>query len=192
MEFKTLSRAAKGQDEETGIALYHGLSLSQMSKLFEMERRDLVEKIEKAGIKSCGKNGPWDLYKLKEVMPAVVKPTYDVEAYIRRMNPSDLPKTLSKEFWAALRSKQEYEFRAGNLWETEKVVREVGELFKLVKMSVLLMTDQVERQVELTEEQRNIIKRSMDGMLIDLHRTIVEKFSTKGNQSEEAKENEDL
>lgn len=192
MEFKTLSRSAKAQDDETGIALYHGLSISQMSKLFEMDPRDLTEKIEKAEIKSCGKNGPWSLYKLKEVMPVVVKPIYDVEAYIRRMNPSELPKTLSKEFWAALRSKQEYEFRAGNLWETEKVVREVGELFKLVKMSALLMVDQVERQVELSEEQRNIIKRGMDGMLIDLHKSIVEKFSSKGASSEEAAENEDL
>lgn len=194
MDTKTLSlgRKVKGLDDESGVAIFHGMSISQMSKLFEMERRDISEKIEKANIKPCGKNGPWDIYKLKDVMPAVVKPLYDVETYLLRMNPSDLPKTLSKEFWAAQRSKQEYELKAGNLWPTEKVVTEVGELFKLVKMSVLLMTDTVERQVELTEQQRAIIKRGMDGMLTDLHKTIVEKFSSKGTPSETAQEDEDL
>ena len=192
MELKTLGRKVKGLDDESGVAIFHGMSISQMSKLFEMERRDISEKIEKAGIKPCGKNGPWDIYKLKDVMPAVVKPLYEVEQYLLRMNPADLPKTLSKEFWAAQRSKQEFDLKAGNLWPTEKVVTEVGELFKLVKMSVLLMVDSVERQVELSEEQRAIIKRSMDGMLIDLHRTVVEKFSSKGKASEEEDRREEL
>lgn len=192
MDIKTLGRKVKGLDDESGVAIFHGMSISQMSKLFEMERRDISEKIEKAGIKPCGKNGPWDIYKLKEVMPAVVKPLYDVESYLLRMNPADLPKTLSKEFWAAQRSKQEFDLKAGNLWPTEKVVTEAGELFKLFKMSLLLMVDTVERQVELTEEQRNIIKRMADGTLLDLHRAVVEKFSSKAVKNEAAEDDQEL
>lgn len=193
MDIKTLGRRVKGLDDESGVAIYHGLSINQMSKLFEMDRRDISEKIEKAGIKPSGKNGPWDIYKLKEVMPAVVKPLYDVESYLLRMNPADLPKTLTKEFWAAQRSKQEFDIKAGNLWATEDVVRDVGELLKLVKMSALLMVDSVERQVELSDKQRAIIKAGMDGMLIDLHKAIVEKFKSRGIPSgEEEERNQEL
>lgn len=191
MEVKTVGHHLKNLDEQSQVAIYHGLNISQMSKLFEMDRRDLIEKIERHGIKPTGKNGGHAIYKLKEVMPAIVKPMYDIEEYLKRMHHNDLPKHLTKEFWAGLRSRQEYELKAGNLWPTEKVVSEVGELFKLVKMSALLATDTVERQVELSEEQRKIIKDIMDGMLRDLHKTVIDKFSTKENHGEEASE-EDL
>lgn len=179
METKSPGRKMRTIDDESAIALYHGLNLSQMARLFEMDKRDITAKLEQNGIKPVGMNMGVPIYKLKEVMPVVVKPLYDIETFLRRMNPNDLPKHLSKEFWAGQRAKQEYELRNGDLWPTTKVVSEVGELFKLVKMSALLAVDSVERQVELTDEQRNIIKRTMDGMLVDLHRTVVEKFSSR-------------
>lgn len=174
-----LSRSIKGLDAESAAMIYKGLTMSQMMQLIGIDRRDLTKKIEAAGIKPSGMRSGFPIYSLKEVLPHVVKPLYDVEAYLRQMNPQDLPKHLSKEFWAGQRSKQEFELKAGQLWSTEKVVSEVGELFKLVKMSALLAMDTVERKVELSDEQRLIIKRLMDGMLIDLHQTIVEKFSSK-------------
>lgn len=179
METKSPGRKMRTIDDESAIALYHGLNLSQMARLFEMDKRDITAKLEQNNIKPVGMNMGVPIYKLKEVMPVVVKPLYDIETFLRRMNPNDLPKHLSKEFWAGQRAKQEYELRNGDLWPTTKVVSEVGELFKLVKMSALLAVDSVERQVELTDEQRNIIKRTMDGMLVDLHRTVVEKFSSR-------------
>lgn len=188
MEVKTIGHRMNNIDEQSQIAIYHGLNISQMSKLFEMDRRDLIEKLERHSIKPTGKNGGHPIYKLKEVMPVIVKPLYDIEEYLKKMHHNDLPKHLTKEFWAGLRSRQEYELKAGNLWPTEKVVSEVGELFKLVKMSALLATDTVERQVELSEKQRAIIKDIMDGMLRDLHKTVIEKFSTKETHVEEASE----
>lgn len=184
----TLGRTIKGTDDETAVALFHGLNITQMSKVFEMDKRDVSYKIEQAGIKPCGTHMGAPIYKLKEVMPVVVKPAYDVEAYLRRMNPQDLPKHLSKEFWAGQRSRQEFELREGNLWPTEKVVERVGELFKLVRMSALLTVDTVERQVELTERQRQIIKQAMDGMLIEMNRLITDKFSQKEIKNAEATE----
>lgn len=186
-----VGRRMQGIDAESAAMIYKGLTLSQLMVILEMDRRDLTKKIEAANLKPCGMNRGHPIYKLKDVMPLVVKPVYDVEAYLRQMNPQDLPKHLSKEFWAGQRSKQEFELKAGNLWPTEKVVSEVGELFKLVKMSALLTVDTVERQVELSEEQRGIIKRLMDGMLIDLHQTIVEKFSSKEVPNDKA-EDQDL
>jgi len=187
-----LSRSIKGLDAESAVMIYKGLTLSQMTQILGVDRRDLTKKIEAAGIKPSGMNRGFPIYSLKEVMPHVVKPFYNVEEYLRNMNPQDLPKHLSKEFWAGQRSKQEFMLRDGQLWSTEKVVSEVGELFKLFKMSALLATDTVERKVELSEEQRLIIKRLMDGMLIDLHQTIVEKFSSKETKNDAEAADEEL
>jgi hypothetical protein len=174
-----VGRKITGLDAESAAAIYNGLNISQLATLLEMDRRDLTKKIESAGVKPCGMSKGYAIYKLKEVMPLVVKPVYDVEAYLRQMNPADLPKHLSKEFWAGQRSKQEFMLKEGDLWPTAKVVSEVGELFKVVKMSATLACDTVERQVELSEEQRAIITRLMDGMLEDIRSRVIEKFSGK-------------
>jgi hypothetical protein len=108
------------------------------------------------------------------------------------MDHKDLPKMLTKEFWAGQRSKQDYEEKAGLLWRTEKVVQEMGELFKLVKMSTLLMSDAVERQAELSDRQREIIKTLTHGMLDDLVKRIEEKFKVPANEHQEAVEDEEL
>lgn len=175
----SLGRKIQGLDDDTAVALFHGLNITQMSKLFEMDKRDVSYKIEQAGIKPTGMRQGIPIYKLKEVMPVVVKPAYDIEAYLRKMNPQDLPKHLSKEFWAGQRARQEFELREGNLWPTDKVVEHVGELVKLVRMAALLTVDTVERQVELTEKQRAIIKQSMDGMLLELNDLVNKKFGKK-------------
>lgn len=181
----TLGRKIQGLDDESASALIHGLNITQLSKVLEMDKRDVTYKIEQAGVKPVGMRLGVPIYKLKDVMPLVVKPAYDIEAYLMRMNPADLPKHLSKDFWAGQRARQEYQLREGQLWPTDKVISEVGELVKLVRMSALLTIDTVERQVELTERQRAIIKQSMDGMLLELNRLVMEKFSPKEEVNEQ-------
>lgn len=171
-------RAATSLDKDSQLMIYEGLNQTQLELILEMDKRLLRAKLIEGNVQPCGTRNGAPIYKLKDVMPHVVKPLYDIENYIRKMNHAELPKHLTKEFWAGQRSRQEYELKAGNLWPTEKVVEKVGEIFKLVKMSALLTVDTVERQVELSERQRAIVKGIMDGMLIDLAKTIQEKFSS--------------
>lgn len=170
-------------DAESQAMLYEGLNLSQLGIAFRMDHRVLVEKLH--GVAPSGKRNGVPTFQIHEVAPHLVKPIYDIESYIKRMNHADLPKHLTKEFWAGLRSKQEYELRAGDLWPTEKVVEKVGELFKLVKMSLLLATDAVERQTELSSRQREIIKDLMDGLLEDLHHQVTTEFQENDAQEDD-------
>lgn len=173
-------------DDETLAAIYKGVTQDQLMRLFKMDHRTVKRKLFESGVKAVGKtsNGS-DLYAIHEIAPYLVKPVFDVETYIKQMNHNELPKHLTKEFWAGLRSKQDYEEKAGLLWRTEKVVEKVGELMKLVKMSTLLMNDAVERQTELTDRQRSIIKELSHGMLSDLMTRINENFKTPEDEDVE-------
>jgi hypothetical protein len=170
--------------------LFDGLNLSQLGVAFRMDHRVLVEKLKDCP--STGTRNGFPTWQIHEAAPHLVRPIYDIEAYIKRMNHADLPKHLTKEFWAGLKSKQDYELRAGDLWPTSKVVESVGELFKLVRMSALLATDTLERQVELTEPQRAIVKNLMDGMLNDLHRAVQEKFQEVEHDTHQQDDDETL
>ncbi len=174
-----VSRSVRGLDNESSVMIYKGLTISQLQQILGMDRRLLTSKIEENGLKPVGTNQGFPIYSLKEVMPYVVKPAYDVEAYLMRMNPQDLPKHLSKEFWAGQRSKQEFMLKNGDLWPTTKVVEVAGEWFKLIRNTVRLTVDTVERQYELTKEQRDVITRLMDGMLLELKKSIDEKMQER-------------
>ena len=191
-EAKVLKRGSASADDESMAMLYEGANMGQLAVLFKLDHRTLQKKLFEGNCKPVGKRGSAEIYSIHEVAPYLVKPVFDVETYIKKMDPRELPKILTKEFWAGLRSKQEYEARAGLLWPTEKVVEEVGELMKLVKMSTLLMQDAVERQTELTDRQRSIMQGLSRGMLADLMARIEKRFKVPddGELQEEADDEE--
>lgn len=184
--------AAGSLDEESKAMIHHGLNMSQLCQLFKMDHRTLVAKMEQGEVKPSGRRGGYPVYFVHEVAPWVIKPAYDVEEHLKRMNPADLPKMLHKEFWAGQRARQEYELREGNLWPTEVVYEKVGELVKLVKMSTNLMADAVERQTQLTDRQRSLIKSMCDGMLRELSQAVLKHFKEKPNGRPQEDSDEDI
>lgn len=191
---KSVAEIERGNsDDEVMSALYKGLNQSQLMKLFRLDNRTIKAKIFESGVKPIGRVYHADIYSVYELAPYLVKPVGDIEAYIKRMDHSDLPKHLTKEFWAGQRSRQDYEEKAGLLWRTERVVEEVGELMKLVKMSTLLMLDAVERQTELSDRQREIIRSLSHGMLSDLQQRVDSKFKVPNDvQHQEEVSDEEL
>lgn len=173
---------SKRVDPETEAVLYRGANLSQLGIIFRMDHRVLVEKL--IDCPPTGQHGGVNTWHIHVAAPYLVKPIYDIEAYIKRMNHNELPKHLTKEFWAGLRSKQEYQRLEGELWPTERVIAAVGGFMKLIKMSVRLMGDQVNRQSELSDRQRLIIRQQGDGLLEALHSAVIEQFSEKPTNPE--------
>lgn len=196
----TKATAASTDDASIQI-IYQGASQDHLMRMFKMDHRTAKRKIVEAraaGVKPKGRKGVADLYAIDEIAPYFCKPVMDPTEYIMQMDPRDLPKLVSKEFWAGQRSRQAFELEDGQLWRTERVVEEVGEILKMVKMSALLMNDALERQDEVTDTQRQIIRQLTRGMLLDLQQRFQTKFvnakpeKAKSNESQEAKNDEDF
>lgn len=167
-------RRSNQNDEVTEAMLFQGANITQIAKLFRMERRDVTPKI--LDVAPCGQRGGYPVYYIHEVAPHLVKPIYDVETYLKRMHPNDLPKGLTKEFWSGMRAKQEYDKAAGNLWATDEVIDTMSEAFKMLRMAILLAGDTVEREMVFTTEQREKLRVIMDGALNDCANRLVERF----------------
>lgn len=162
-------------DKKSESILYEGANLSQLGILFKRDHRVLKERMH--GIKPVGKRQGVDIFDIAEVAERMGKLTEEqVHKAMRHMNHADLPKTLSKEYWAGLRSKQEYEFKAGQLWPTTRVVEEVSEMVKSLKMELDLMVDAVERSVEMSDRQREILKGLITGAKINMLQRLRDKF----------------
>lgn len=170
------TQAGRALDEESRVIIYEGANLTQLAQIFRTDHSTLVAKIH--GLQPVGDRYGVAIYAIADVAQRMWRPSEaEVERAMRRMHHSDLPKILTKEYWAGLRSRQEYELKAAQLWPTELVIEKVGELMKLVKMSAQLMTDTIERSDELTDRQRKKMKDLTNAMLDDLHKSIIENFS---------------
>lgn len=170
-------RMQRSIDRESQLGIYDGLNMTQLAEAFHIDMRTVRRKLR--GVDPCGvRNGShyWGLWK---AAPHLVKPTQDIEQYIKNMHYSELPKHLSKEFWAGQRARQAYLQAEGDLWHTNDVVSKVGDLMKLMSMSLKLLADTVDRQSELTEKQRQVIHEVVDATQSDLVRAIKENFTPK-------------
>ncbi len=140
------------------------LSVSQLAQVFRTDRKTAMAKLR--GCPPVAKNtrGAF-LYDLAAAAAYLVEPKVDIAAYIKRLRPADLPPYLHDAYWAALEKRQKVELRAGDLWETEKVIDVFGELAKKIKGQVMLWTDQLEKRRKLAPEEREFFNAQCDGLL---------------------------
>ena len=168
-------RPPKSRNEVTSELLATAeATMAQLAQLFETDSKTLPKRLR--GLRPAGSRNGTSTYKIREAASRIVKPGYAIEYYLRTMNHSELPPLLTKEYWNGQRARQIYEENAGDLWRTSQVVESFAEAFKTLRMSLLLVADGVDRELELSEGQRRIIKRMIDGAIDDLREKMVDRF----------------
>lgn len=174
-------------DETTNGLLFEGASISQLGRLFGMDNRNVKSKIH--GVEPVGKRAGYPIFAVKDVAPFLVETQLNVDEievvinYVRKLNHTNLPKMLTKEFWAAMTAKQRFEENAGDLWRTEKVLEVYGDLVKAIRMPLVLAIDTVGGEVELTERQRTIMTAIIDNLLGELANATAKQFGARAANS---------
>lgn len=151
-----------------------GLSSTDLAAVLRVDRRTM--QLAVGAIRPVGKRNNRPIYAIADAAPLVVKPVLDVESYIKKLKPKDLPPSLQKAFWDAQEARQSFEEKAGNLWHTHRVQEVIGKLVMIVRQRLVLGTDQVDRQAPLTEEQRRLVQATFDNIITELQKSVVEAF----------------
>lgn len=173
----------KVNDDETKALLFEGASISQLGRLFGMDNRNVASKIH--AVDPVGRRAGNPIYAVKDVAPYLVETQLDINdievviAYVRKLNHTNLPKMLTKEFWAAMTAKQRYEENAGDLWRTENVVEAYSQLVNTIRMPLVLAIDTVQGEVELSDRQRKIMTAIIDNLLGELSNAVVKQFGAR-------------
>lgn len=98
----------------------------------------------------------------------------DLVGKVLSMHHTDLPKMLAKEYWYGQNQRLNYMERVGDLWDTRAIVELASDAFKTLRISLMLVSDTVEREVGLTEAQREIIDRMMRTTLETMREKLVD------------------
>jgi Protein of unknown function (DUF1441) len=178
---------SKIQDDESKAMLFEGASISQLAALFGHDNRTITKKIQ--GIKPIGKRAGHPIYKIAEAAAYLVKPMGDIEEYIKKMQPEDLPPKLSKEFWSAQSLRMKFEEDRNDLWRTSDVVTHFAESFKVARTTIMLTVDSIEKTTELSEAQRNLMLAEMDKLMLGLNKALLERFQHEPDRTFEVPSN---
>lgn len=162
-------------DSESRAIIYQGATIPQLAAMFELKSADVLRKL--ANVAPTGKNTDGkDLYRVREAASQLARLPDNVVAQVMRLNHMDLPPMLRKEYWTGQNAMLKFLQAEGELWDTGAVVEYVAEAFKTIRMSLLLMTDTLERDSDLSETQRETLKTIIDSTLGDIRERLVITF----------------
>lgn len=140
-----------------------GVTVSWLAQNFDMDPSTVRKKL--SGCPVLRKKTSGAVYSLPEAAAYLVRPKFDVEAYVRNMKPQDLPPALQQGYWAAQVARQKWEMQAQHLWATDDVLNIFGDVFKRVKLATQLWPETLERMTGLSDEQRDILVTQIDALL---------------------------
>lgn len=172
----------RADDPETSAVIYEGATMRQLALMFKMDPKVVMSKV--SSLVPVGRRHGTPIYSIAEAAARLVRPSYEIERVIMNMNHSDLPPMLQNAFWSAQKTRASYEEMIGDLWRTSKVVRLISVLFNSVRMILLLLPDTIEREAGLTREQKQVVRRVVEGALVEGRKAIIKEFEDYGDGPE--------
>lgn len=156
--------------------IYEGASSHELSVMFDLSvnevNKRLVGKVAPVGVDAKAPR-----YRIREAAPYLCNVVFDPEEFIKNLSPAKLPASLQDAFWKAQINRQKFEEQKGDLWRTERVIEVLGNVFKTIRMTILMFNDTIEQKSEITPKQREIIQELGDGLLETAHKNLVEAFA---------------
>lgn len=179
-----VNRYAKGGNADVARVM-GGVTVSWLSQVFGMDPSTVKKRLRDCPPLANRKAGY--LYDIATASQYLVKPVFDVDEYMKTMKASELPAHLQDTYWSAMNKKQKWEENAGELWRTDKVVAVLGAVFQLVKSSIQLWPETVERAAGLNKEQKKVLLGQCDGLQKEIYEKLLQlpKDSTTTASSDE-------
>ena len=179
---------AMGVNPKTGGPIVEdmmaGVTVSWLSQVFGMDPKSVKAKL--ADCPPLHRRKAGYVYSLPVAAQYLVKPALSAEQFMKSIKQSDLPASMQQMFWDAALKRQKWEENAGQLWRTEKVREVLGSTFQTIKFTMQLWTDTLERQVGLTQEQRDLLVKLVDELQAEIHTALVTQSRNKKTGSQRA------
>jgi hypothetical protein len=166
--------AHKSAVDVRGASLIGGVNVTWLAQAWRIDSRTVRKRL--AGLKPTG-IGPQgtEIYDFVEAGSYLAPPQRDKFArWIGTLRTSDLPTQLQDSYWAAMRKRQIWEQNAAELWKTEDVLETLGEVLKMMKSTMQLWVDNIDKDGTMPEGQRKDLGQMVDGLQNELYHGLVE------------------
>ena len=153
-------------------AVMSGVSAGWLAEVFGMTVPTVRKRLRECPVKDWVKQGA--RYDLATAAAFLVKPKFDVHAFLKTMKPTELPQNLQSEYWEMMRTRRKYELETGDLWHTDEVQEVLSQVFMTIKSTCQLWPDELERSSGLSDTQRETLIKYVDGLLSDIRSSLLD------------------
>jgi hypothetical protein len=160
---------------------FGGVTVYWLAKVFSMDPSDVKRRL--ADCPPLHKRKAGYVYSLPVAARFLVKPVFDVKAYLAKMKPSELPPQLQSEFWDARLKQQKWEENAKHLWRSEDVLSVFADVFKNMKFTMQLWVDDLAEEKGITQEQRAYVTARVDALQAEIYEGLVKQHRTSTTPS---------
>lgn len=167
---------AKASSENELGFIHEGVTVTVLAQIFGLDHKDVNRRLIGKITPMNQGVGSYMKYRIRDAAPYLIDLQVNPEELIKSLSPSKLPPALQDAFWKAQLSRQRYDENRGDLWRTPRVIEVLTTAFKVIAMTIRTASDNIGQQTKLTDDQRKIIERMMDGLLEELNRALIEEF----------------
>lgn len=175
---KLAAQAAKGTPQSVlADSALQGVTVAFLSQTFKIAPQKVKMLLVNCPVKEYRRRGTQqtqNVYDLATAAAYLVEPKVKIEDILNQIKREDLPPAINTAFWDAQLKRQKWEENAGQLWRTETIRSTIGAMFQTMKFTIQLWADTIERQVGLTEEQRDLLNAMTDKLQETLFNSLKE------------------
>jgi hypothetical protein len=170
----TTARSEDAQD-----LIYGGVPITTLGEIFGLDHKEVNKRLTGRIAPVANTKGQKGLrYRVRDAAPFLCEMKMDPEEMIKNITPSKLPPALQDAFWKAQNSRQKWEENRGDLWRTARVFEVVSGAFKVIRLTLMMLTDTIQQRTALSDEQRKIIQEVVvDGLMQSLREKLREEFT---------------
>jgi hypothetical protein len=154
--------------------LEQGMTARQLARAFSMDTTAVARRL--SAVVPSGQRDGQHIWRLRDAAPELCAPPADMVARVIRMNHTDLPPKLRKEYWDGQKAQLAVLNEEGRIWRSDAVLSYVGAAFRSIRMQVALIPDVLAKRAELTDEQAQIVQEAVDGCLAEIRVQLKHQF----------------
>lgn len=148
------------------------VSKNWLARLMHMDPMTATKRLRDCPV--AGKVGHnREVYYFHEALPYLVKPKMTAKQFAESLNKADLPPEINNTFWQAQRARVRYKIEAQEAFESEDVVRLLGEVAITLKDSLTMAPEELRNRAKLSEEQIVIVEGMLDEMRQEMHDRLI-------------------
>lgn len=150
--------------------LLRGASVNQLAQLFDLDRRTVSNRLK--DVQPCGKRNSFPVYKISEVAELLVVGYMTGEKLTQAQKLKHA--SSSKDFWDSELKRLKYLENTNDLWRTEKVITVFSDVFKTFREAVVVFSDEMEHEADLSSKQIDRVKAFCDALLIETREKLLQ------------------
>ena len=169
MKAQEIKRAAAGDTKIKADRFFLPVSKRFLANVLHMDISTVTRRLRRCPcLTKDHKNGRGEVYNFHQALPFLVKPVMTPEEFVKTLNKADLPPEINNAFWSAQRARIRYKLEAQESWETEDVVRLLGEVAGTFKDVTNMLPEELRQRLKLSDDQVTVVEEIINGLKNEL------------------------